>query len=215
MFLLLTLLAGALQCFAETVCVVFSWQWQHREPQAVIQLSCRHSAFLQHIHSGERLPERCQLVCCIHMCAGVDIEKTNRLGTNHLAAFRCLWLQLSAALLSFLWELLCLVFSLLFVWKAYDDIKYLIYYHYSSTNLQLQTQWILVCTKSMAAINPSLSSQIYWTCDSPASSALSHCCEKSPMCQWDVSVCKAWKTAPSTCYQKENCVQMLFHTWYT
>lgn len=107
----------------------------------------------------ERLPEICQLVCCIRMCAGIDAEKTDWLGTSHLAALMCSWLQLSTALLSFLWELLCFVFSLLFVWKVYDDIKHLIYYHYSSANLQfIQMWWILVCTRSMATINPSLSS---------------------------------------------------------
>lgn len=55
----------------------FSCYWQHHEPQAVIQLSWRHSDFLKHFHSIERLPERYQLVCCISICVGIYTDKTN------------------------------------------------------------------------------------------------------------------------------------------
>jgi len=106
-------------------------------------------------------------LCAAFTCALALVQGKPTDWASHIAVFRCSRLQLSAALLSFLWDLLSLVISFLFVWKVYDDIKHLIYYHYSNNNLQLQTQWILICTKSTVAINLSLISVSLNICDSP------------------------------------------------
>lgn len=114
----------------------------------VIQTQC----FVQHITWVERLSQTCQHVCCIHMCSDIGTEKTNWLGTSHMDTFTCSQHQFSTALLSFLWELIYFLFSLLFVWNVHDGIEHLIYYHYSSTRIiyNLDT----MNSRSMVSVNP-------------------------------------------------------------
>lgn len=163
---------------------------------------------LQHIDLGERLSEIHQLMCCIRMCRGIGTQKTNRLGTSHTDTFMCSEHQFSTALLSFLWELLRFLFSLLFVWKVHDDIEHLIYYHCSSTNIihNLDT----TNSRSMESISPSLNPHFHWSYGVALLFQYHHSVVKSLLHITEMPVsAKHIKLSPV------NSAQTLFHSWFT